>query len=198
MSPGVVEKRLGRGAVGGLCPLHTLRTAVLVAARTLPVRATAGTEFTPVEPYRVWLNEVLASGTLSYKGLTVRDLRRKQLSELLGIHSVTISKIANGHTAWARSRVHKALTPFMVYCSTQPTWSVEVGQRVDAAELKYAPPGTGVVDYYGRLWQLRDSTWCPAHPPGKLSRYVEGETYRLQFPARVVYLPPALQADTTA
>lgn len=199
MPRGAARRAMGHYGLDGLCSLHALRAAVELAAKHQAEIPYPARDYVPADPYRDWLNEVLATGTLAYKGHTVRDLRRKSLAKILGIHEVTISKIANGHTAWVRTRVWRSLTPFMVLCSTSPDWTVAVGQRVDrASRLRYVPPGTGVVDGYGRLWQLRDGGWCPAHPPGKTSRYLEGSTYKFRLPVRVVYLPPVLQADTTA
>lgn len=199
MPRGQAQRAMGQYGLDGLCSLHALRAAVELTAKARPDIPYPGKDYVPADPYRSWLNEVLATGTLAFKGHTVRDLRRKSLAKIIGIHEVTISKIANGHTAWVRTRVWSALTPFMVLCSTSPDWSVTVGQRVErSAQMRYVPPGTGVVDRYGRLWQLRDGGWAPAHPPGKTSRYLEGGQYNLRPPVRVVYLPPVLQYDTTA
>lgn len=198
MARGEARRLMGRYGVGGMCLHHSMAAGVALASRTMPKSAWPEDDYVPVDPYRDWLNEVLASGTLTFQDLTIRDLRRKTLAKVVGIHEVTISKIANGHTSWVRTRVWRCLTPFMVLCSTSASWTVEVGQRVeDQARLKYVPPGTGVVDGYGRIWQHRDGAWAPAHTPGKPSRYGEGGGYTLHLPVRIIYLPPVLQDSTT-
>ena len=198
MSRAALDRALGTSFVGGLCKLHTLRAAVRDRARQDQILTHLGRELVPVEPYRDWLRSVLATGTLTYKGLTLTDLRRNQLAEVLGLHSVTLSKVANGHTVSAKSALVRAIGPFMALCTTEAAWSITVGQHIpDAESGKYIPLGSGVVDRYGRLWQLRDPGWCPAHRPGSRPRYTPRPAHVLQYPVRVVYLPPSLQTSVT-
>ena len=197
MPPGAARRRMGSHGLGGLCDLHALAAGVRAGARSLPETPSKANKH--VEPYRDWLNTVLASGTLTYKGHTVRDIRTKELATIVGLHRVTVSTVVNGHTSVARPTLWKPLTPFMLLCSTEASWTVSVGQRVDSmAQLRYLPTKTVVLDPYGRAWQHRHDMWCPAHPPGVQSRYMPDGDYRLHFPVKVLHLPPVLHENTTA
>lgn len=199
LTPDELKRMLGQAPVAGMCKKHTLQSAMIAKRTTLPpVKA----EYHDAAPYAEWVNKAAASGTLRYKGLVLNELRQTDLAEVLGVHRVTVSRLANGHLSKVRKPVVTTLNPYLAYVATTPAWGVSLGQVAGAAELRYAPLGTVVVDYYGRAWQLRGQAdagkWCPAHWPDTRPSRAPGTAHGAKldapnYPARVVHLPARVQ-----
>lgn len=189
---------IGKSAPQGLCHLHAFKFYISHLARRIPTSARPGNTLEPAGAYQDWVIRVLDTGTLTAGRFTLTDLTTRQLSELTGLHRVTISRLANRHTSMCKPPVTQALAPYLFLTSPEPpAGHVTIGSRIgEPKQLRLLPPLTGVVDRWGRLWQLRASGWGPAHVPGTTSRYMPKGVGSLKLPVRVVYLPPRLQNTT--
>lgn len=207
MPPAEAKTKLGHEAHLGLCPLHTLRAAIVAKAQGMPK---AATEYHDAAPYTKWVSEVAASGTLTYKGLTVNNLKYTDLTTLTGVHRVTFSRLNNGHLTKLRKPVVNRLNPFVMFADAAPRWPVEVGTVYPEHGLKYAPLLTVIVDHKNRAWQLRGDAralnptllWSPAHTPETRPSRAPGKHHAPvldapAWPAKVVWLPSRVQTTTT-
>lgn len=103
----------------GLCKAHTLGAVMALKAGNLPE---VTREYTDAGPYREWVTAALASGTLTFKGLTLHDVTQKDLAAIIGVHRVMLSRLVNGHQTSGKIRrsVVNRMRPFILYVSTAP------------------------------------------------------------------------------
>ena len=192
----VVKDKLGARGVSGLCPLHTVRAAVMAAAQTQGVVH----DYHNPEPLARWVAAVRASATMTVGRLTVHDVTLAELAEVTEITPKTLGEIGAGTKTYVHTATCAKLTPWVLTVDPAPRGeTLTVGRKYGPTPLYVAPLGTVVVDDRGRAWQLRGKSdspkWCPAHlkrgsTPPTLDR---GPAW----PVLVVYMPPRVYGHTT-
>lgn len=187
MSHTQAHAKIGKRAILGLCPLHSIRAWVVNGSLTEHYTYTSNP--TAIED---WVEKVRASKSLTLRKLTVRDVTLKELADLTGVVVPTLSRLSRGGNSYVQHATADKLMPWvMMVDPSQQNTTLEVGQSYPAAVLNRAPLGTVIVDFRGRAWQYRGMAdypkWCPAHlyRPGNPRSLSTGPTW----PSLVVYTP---------
>lgn len=192
----VVTAKLGPRGITGLCPLHTVRAAVMAEAQTQGVVH----DYHNPEPLARWVAAVRASATMTVGGLTVHDVTLAELADVTGVTPKTLAELGAGTKTYVHAATCAKLTPWVLTVDPAPRGeTLTVGRKYGPTPLYVAPLGTVVVDSRGRAWQLRGKAdtprWCPAH----LKRTDTPPTLDNgpAWPVRLVYTPPHLYTRTT-
>ena len=192
----VLAAKLGARGVAGLCPLHTIRAVVRVAAQNQGRTA----YHSDPEPLAEWITAARSSATLTVGGLTVHDVTLRELAEVTGVTPKTLAELGAGLKTYVHASTCAKLTPWLLTVDPSPRGgTLTVGRNYAKADMAYAPLGTVVVDSRGRAWQLRGKSeyprWCPAHL--KRSTTPPSLDNGSAWPVLVVHIPARVYSRTT-
>lgn len=192
----VVKAKLGGAGISGLCPLHTVRAAVMAAAQNNGrVRA-----HNDPAPLAEWVATVRSSAAMTVGGLTVHDVTLGELAEVTGVTPKTLAELGKGTKTYVHATTCAKLMPWVLTVDPSPRGiALTLGRKYGPPALAYAPLGTAVVDSRGRAWQLRGKAevprWCPAHL--KRTDTPPALDNGPAWPVLLVYTPPHVYTRTT-